>query len=197
MHKAFATLAVLALGLAAPAFSKGAALPGQRPEQHPQAQRPQENRGGERGGNYPRANQGRIPDPPQHRDNRAKPEPERHDGGRVNSVPHVSNDHWYGHDAPNDRRYHLDRPYEHGRFERFGPSYRYRIERFDRDRHLFWLPGGFYFQIAPWDWSLAANWCWDCDADDFVVYDDPDHPGWYLLYNVHTGQYLHVQYMGT
>lgn len=154
-------------------------------------------RGEERGQNPPRANRGRVPPPPPKRDNpRSKPEPERHDNGRVNSTPHVSNDHWYGHDRPDDRRYHVDHPYEHGRFEHFGPSYRYRIERFDRDRHRFWFPGNYYFEVAAWDWPVCADWCWDC-ADDFVIYEDTDHVGWYLLYNVHTGVYVHVNYMGT
>jgi hypothetical protein len=71
------------------------------------------------------ANQGHIPQAaPPHRDAHAEPEVERHEGGRVNSVPHVSNDHWYGHDAPNDKRYVIAHPYEHGRFEHFGSSYR-------------------------------------------------------------------------
>jgi hypothetical protein len=154
-------------------------------------------RGGERGPNPPRADQGRIPPPPPRRDNpRSEPEPERHDAGRMNSTPHVNKDHWYGHDRPDDKRYHIDQPFEHGRFEHFGPSYRYRIERFDRDHHRFWLPGGFYFEVAAWDWPICADWCWDC-ADDFVVYEDTDHAGWYLLYNVHTGVYVHVNYMGT
>ena len=56
---------------------------------------------------------------------------------------------------------------------------------------------GFSFQIASWDWDVAAGWFWDCDSDDFVVYEDPDHDGWYMLYNVHTGQYVHVMYMGS
>ena len=66
----------------------------------------------------------------------------------------------------------------------------------DRNLHRFWFPGGFYFQVADWDWPICADWCWDC-GDDFVVYEDPDHTGWYMLYNVHTGVYVHVSYMGT
>jgi len=145
----------------------------------------------------PRANQGHVPPPPAHRDNpHSKPEVEKHTNGKVNQTQHVNNDHWYGHDRPDDKRYHVDHPFEHGRFEHFGSDYRYRIVRIDRDRHWFWFPGGFYFMVAAWDWPICMDWCWDCD-DDFVVYEDPDHIGWYLLYNVHTGVYVHVMYMGT
>ena len=144
------------------------------------------------------ANQGHIPQaPPPKRDVHAKPEVDRRPGGRVNSVPHVANDHWYGHDAPNDKRYAIAHPYEHGRFEHFGPSYRYHVDRFDAGAHRFWFAGGFSFAIADWDWGVASDWCWDCPGDNFVVYDDPDHPGWYLVYNAQTGVYVHAQYMGS
>lgn len=157
----------------------------------------QEHGGGQAHGGI-HANQGHIPEAgPPHRDGGARPEVERRDGGRINSMPHVNHDHWYGHDRPNDRRFALAHPFEHGRFEHFGPSYRYHVERFDRDHHRFWFPGGFSFEIAAWDWPIADDWCWDCDADNFVVYDDPDHSGWYLIYNVATGAYIHAQYMGS
>lgn len=81
--------------LAVPAF-------GQRPEDR----RPNEQRGEERHeahGNAPRANHGRIPDPPQRRESgSAPPEQDRREGGRVSNLPHVHNDHWYGHDSPNE-----------------------------------------------------------------------------------------------
>jgi hypothetical protein len=117
-------------------------------------------------------------------------------GGPPNTRQHVNNDHWYGHDSPNDPRFHLDHPFEQGHFEQFGPSFRYNVVRVDVHTHRFWLPGGFFFEVAPWDWAESADWCWNC-ADDFVIYEDPDHLGWYLLYNIQTGAYVHVIYLGS
>jgi hypothetical protein len=141
----------------------------------------------------PRANQGHLPPSPTMRRG-GQPEVERFDGGRMNSMPHVNHDRWYGHDRTDDPRFHQTQGVEHGRFAHVGPSYRYGVSRFDRAGHRFWL-GSSAFLIAPWDWALATDWCWDC-GDDFAVYDDPDHPGWYLLYNPQTGGYIHVQYGG-
>jgi hypothetical protein len=70
------------------------------------------------------------------------------------------------------------------------------VVRFDRDRHYFWLPGGYYFEVAPGDYDLASDWCWDCPDDDFVVYRDPDHIGWYLVFDSRNGVYIHARFMG-
>jgi len=145
----------------------------------------------------PRANQGRIPKAPVARTDPAEQRrPERMPTGHVNEMPHVNHDQWFGHDAPNDARFHLDHPFAAGHFRHSGANYRYRVTRFDPALHRFWFPGGFYFEVAAWDWALCEDWCWDC-GDDFVIYDDPDHPGWYLVYNVHTGVYVHAQYLGS
>ena len=143
----------------------------------------------------PRANEGHLPPSPSARGSTAGDTGERLGDGRINNTPHVNHNQWYGHDSPNDPIYHLERPFAHGLFVHPGPSFRYRFVRVDPYRHWFWLPGSFYFEVAAWDWPVFADWCWDC-GDDFVVYEDPDHIGWYLLYNMHTGVYVHVQYMG-
>jgi hypothetical protein len=183
----------LALPLVVFALASPSVIMAQHPEERSHGQ---ESRSAEHERNTPRANQGRIPPAPVRREPSTEVREERHENGKVNGWQHVNHDQWFGHDRPDDRRFHVDHPFEHGHFAHFGPNYRYRVLRIDGDHHRFWFPGGFYFQVADWDWATCADWCWTC-GDDFVVYEDPDHDGWYLLYNVHTGLYVHVTYLGS
>jgi|HubBroStandDraft_4_1064222.scaffolds.fasta_scaffold57204_3 hypothetical protein len=64
--------------------------------------------------------------------------------------------------------YHLDHPWEHGHFT-----------------------GGFG---RGHDIGYCGDWNWD--SDDIVIYEDPDHVGWYLAYDVRLGTYVHVEYLG-
>jgi hypothetical protein len=187
-----------------------------------QQQRGQQQRGGREEG----VGQGHIPQrgpqpvrtppqQPQQRDNRGQPgrgeqnrggqPPQPEPGAQRRSytdqqghpdAPHVhaQNDRWIGHDTGrNDQRYHLDRPWEHGRFARpIGPSHIWRLRGGGRERFDI---GGYFFQVSPYDYDYVNDWLWD--TDDLVFYPDPDHDGWYLVYNPRLGTYVHVMYLGT
>ena len=123
------------------------------------------------------------PNPPPLADRRGHPDaPHVHDNGK-----------WIGHEqGRGDVRFHVDHPFEHGRFEGgIGRGHVFRIEGGNRER--FWF-GGFYFNVFPGDYLYCDPWVWG--TDQIVIYDDPDHIGWYLAYNVRLGTFVHVMYLG-
>jgi len=110
-------------------------------------------------------------------------------------VPHVDakNDRWVGHESgANDGHYHLAQPWAHGHFSGgFGPQHVFNLAGGNAER--FWF-GNYYWDIAAFDYNIVADWNWT--GDQIVIYEDPDHIGWYLGYDPRFGTYAHVEYLG-
>jgi hypothetical protein len=111
------------------------------------------------------------------------------------NAPHVDakTEAWIGHDTRRDEPgLRLAHPWAHGHFGgEIGAGHIYRLGGGNIRRFGF---GGFFFSVAAADYAFANDWLWD--SDDIVLYDDPDHPGYYLAYNVRLGTYVHVEYLG-
>jgi hypothetical protein len=92
----------------------------------------------------------------------------------------------------NRDRSHPGRPFPHGRYEHVRE--RFVIRTFDvRTRRVF-FPDRSVWVIAAYDIPRCRDWYWDRDV--VYVYDDDAHPGWYVLFNVRLGHYVHVEYFG-
>jgi hypothetical protein len=111
------------------------------------------------------------------------------------NAPHVDarNDSWIGHSTRGgEAGLRLEHPWAHGHFGGvFGPTHVYRLNGGSYSRFGF---EGSFFSVASVDYGYTSDWMWN--SDDIVLYADPDDDGYYLAYNVRTGTYVHVEYIG-
>jgi hypothetical protein len=167
---------------------------GPQPVRTPPPQQQRDNRGQQGPGQQVRGDQNRGGQPPQPQPGEQRRTYQDQQGHPDAPHVHAQDDRWIGHDTGrNDPHYHLDHPWEHGRFAGpIGASHIWRLRGGGRDRFDI---GGYFFQVSPYDYDHVSDWQWD--SDDLVLYPDPDHDGWYLVYNPRLGTYVHVLYLGS
>src|SRR6266566_5119761 len=103
---------------------------------------------------------------------------------------------------------HHDRDYDDWDYdgERIRPGSHYPFGRYPHVRHVIVVRGFdarsrhiiLYDQsnwvVAPYDVPRCRDWEWD--RDRVYVYNDYDHPGWYVLFNSRLGRSVHVEFFG-
>ena len=115
------------------------------------------------------------------------------DGEGHSDYPHVDGDRWIGHDTGrDDDHYRVKHAWAYGHYKGgFGREYVWHLGGGGAGR--FWF-NGWAWSVAPYDATYCSNWYWS--RDSVSIYQDPDHAGWYLAYNMRLGTYVHVMYMG-
>jgi hypothetical protein len=121
---------------------------------------------------------------------------ERNDSGETGPAkrPHVdASDRWIGHESgPDDPLLHLALPWENGHFTGgFGRDHVLALQGGSPER---FLSSGSYFSVAPYEYQFCEDWIWE--RDHIVLYEDPEHAGWYVAYNVRLRTFVHVMYLG-
>jgi hypothetical protein len=116
----------------------------------------------------------------------------RHDNGEHRGWDNPHNPHSYAHWDYNRDRIRPGHPYPYGHYDHVRDEWvarsfdvrARRIVLFDRSN---WV-------VASYDAPRCRDWDWDHDR--VFVYNDDDHPGWYLLFNARLGAYVHVEFAG-